>query len=202
LDILICENNQIRGRAMDNLINGLRINSSGKEYKFYVFSPARGNEGNVCTKPQVAAAKAKGWTPYYYNGTKWLEYEGYDDSAQSISLPVSATVNVGETITLTPTLTPADANTTLEWSSDDTSIAKVSQSGVVMGLKAGTAIITVKTSNGLTAECFVKVEDPSGITDIRMDSENQAPVYNLRGQRLAAPQKGINIIGGKKVVVK
>ena len=26
--------------------------------------------------------------------------------------------------------------------------------------------------------------------------------YNLRGQRLDAPQKGINIIGGKKVVVK
>ena len=28
------------------------------------------------------------------------------------------------------------------------------------------------------------------------------PIYNLRGQRLEAPQKGINIIGGKKVVVK
>ena len=27
-------------------------------------------------------------------------------------------------------------------------------------------------------------------------------IYNLRGQRLSAPQKGINIIGGKKVVVK
>ncbi len=29
-----------------------------------------------------------------------------------------------------------------------------------------------------------------------------APVYNLRGQRLTAPQKGINIVGAKKVVVK
>jgi len=29
-----------------------------------------------------------------------------------------------------------------------------------------------------------------------------APIYNLRGQRLTAPQKGINIIAGKKVVVK
>jgi hypothetical protein len=28
------------------------------------------------------------------------------------------------------------------------------------------------------------------------------PVYNLSGQKLTAPKKGINIIGGKKVVVK
>ena len=201
LTSLLCYCNQIRGQAMDKLISSLPINSSGELYEFLVLYPGE-KEGNVCTKSQVAAAKAKGWTPMYYNGTEWVEYEGSDELVQSISLPVSATVNVGETITLTPTLTPADANTTLEWSSDDTSIAKVSQSGIVMGLKAGTAIITVKTSNGLMAECFVKVEDPSGINDIRMDSENQTPVYNLGGQRLAAPQKGINIIGGKKVVVK
>ena len=30
----------------------------------------------------------------------------------------------------------------------------------------------------------------------------KAPTYNLSGQKLATPQKGINIIEGKKVVVK
>ena len=118
---LYCYNNQIRGRAMDNLINSLRINSSGTKYEFYVFAPTEENEGNVCTKAQVAAAKAKGWIPYYYNGTEWLEYEG---------------------------------------------------------------------------------SDASDVKAIKKDSEADAPTYNLRGQRLAAPQKGINIIGGKKVVVK
>ena len=42
-------------------------------------------------------------------------------------------------------------------------------------------------------------------TDIRsVDSNNTIiqPVYNLNGQRLAAPRKGLNIIGGKKIVVK
>jgi len=29
-----------------------------------------------------------------------------------------------------------------------------------------------------------------------------APIFSLSGQRLAAPKKGINIVGGKKVVVK
>jgi hypothetical protein len=27
-------------------------------------------------------------------------------------------------------------------------------------------------------------------------------IYNLNGQKMAAPQKGLNIIGGKKVWVK
>jgi uncharacterized protein YjdB len=29
-----------------------------------------------------------------------------------------------------------------------------------------------------------------------------APVYTLSGQRLAKPRKGLNIVGGKKVIVK
>jgi len=28
------------------------------------------------------------------------------------------------------------------------------------------------------------------------------PVYSLSGQRLAAPKKGLNIVGGRKVVIK
>ena len=42
----------------------------------------------------------------------------------------------------------------------------------------------------------------SGIADILMDSDKAMPVYSLSGQRLAAPRKGINIVGGKKVVIK
>ena len=45
-------------------------------------------------------------------------------------------------------------------------------------------------------------DDTTGIEELNNDVNNDAPIYNLRGQRLAAPQKGINIIGGKKVVVK
>ena len=42
-----------------------------------------------------------------------------------------------------------------------------------------------------------------GFNGIKMDAiKKDTPVYNLRGQRLTAPQKGINIIGGRKVVVK
>ena len=42
----------------------------------------------------------------------------------------------------------------------------------------------------------------SGINDVKIDNNTHNVIYSLSGQRLAAPQKGINIVGGKKVVVK
>jgi hypothetical protein len=39
------------------------------------------NEQNVMTTTQVAAARAKGWRPYYTeDGTNWKEYPGVDPS--------------------------------------------------------------------------------------------------------------------------
>ena len=197
-----CSSNQIKGKEMDNLIKSLPVNKTNELYDLRVARET--GKGNICTKAQVAAAKSKGWTPCYYNQSQraWVEYEGYDDSPTAISLPVTETVSVGETITLTPTITPTDANTALKWESDDISIAKVSQSGVVMGLKEGTVIISVTTSNSLKAECFVTVKDPTGITDIKAGDDTESLIYDLFGRRLNQPRKGINIINGKKVVVK
>ena len=43
----------------------------------------------------------------------------------------------------------------------------------------------------------------TGIESIAADSiEKDAPIFSLSGQRLDKPRKGINIIGGKKVIVK
>ncbi len=49
---------------------------------------------------------------------------------------------------------------------------------------------------------IVGVEDPSGITTIHTAQNANEAVYNLSGQRLATPKKGLNIIGGKKIVVR
>ena len=45
-------------------------------------------------------------------------------------------------------------------------------------------------------------DDTTGIDELNSDASRDTPVYILRGQRLVAPQKGINIVGGRKVVVK
>jgi len=198
---LECYKNKLKGKIMDKLINSLPNNTSGKEHHFCAIFSIN-TETNVCTKTQVAVVKAKGWIPQYYN-SGWVEYEGSEDTsiATKISLPVSQTVNVGSTLQLTPTIEPATAEATLTWTTDDASIAKVTSTGMVFGSKEGTAIITVTTDNGLKAECFVMVQLPSGISSVGADSED-APVYTLSGQRLAAPQKGINIVGGKKVIIR
>lgn len=41
----------------------------------------------------------------------------------------------------------------------------------------------------------------TGVNHVKVNSEN-AEVYNLNGQRVAAPQKGLYIVNGKKVIVK
>ena len=67
------------------------------------------------------------------------------------------TLAVGQSCKLTATLTPADAYTYCAWSSSDTAVATVTSAGKVAAKGSGTAIITVRTSNGKTAECKVTV---------------------------------------------
>lgn len=75
--------NQIKGEAMDAFISGLPENTSGELYVCVsIYDSSK--EGNVITKSQIAAAKAKGWTSY--DSTRH-EYEGVDDKATSIGLP-------------------------------------------------------------------------------------------------------------------
>lgn len=70
----------------------------------------------------------------------------------------SASVKQGKTITLTATVAPADAvNKNVTWSSNNTSVATVSN-GVVTGVATGNAKITVTTEDGShTASCTVTV---------------------------------------------
>lgn len=75
---IYCHRNKIKGVNMDALINSLPQNETNDIYKFRVFNNTHNDEYNVCTKAQVAAAKAKGWTAMCYNGS-WMEYEGSDD---------------------------------------------------------------------------------------------------------------------------
>ena len=42
--------------------------------------------------------------------------------------------------------------------------------------------------------------DPTAIKIISLDKENSTPVYDLKGRKLKEPSKGINIIGGRKVL--
>ena len=72
----------------------------------------------------------------------------------------SMTVNVGQTMQLSATITPANAtDKTVMWKSSDAAVAYVSQDGVVMGVSAGAATISA-TAGEHTADCSVTVEIP------------------------------------------
>ena len=63
--------------------------------------------------------------------------------------PATATVNVGGTQQLTATVAPSNAtNKTVTWTSGNTAVATVSTSGLVTGVSAGTATITITTQDG------------------------------------------------------
>ena len=91
---LDCFSNQIKGADMDNLVNSLHTVEQGRLGRFYVIDTQDANEGNVCTKAQVAVAKAKGWTVYDYNGgNPYPEYEGSDPVVPEID-----TVDEGDNV--------------------------------------------------------------------------------------------------------
>jgi len=77
----------------------------------------------------------------------------------------SINVGIEQKYTLKAVLTPTNSATYCTWTSSDTSVATVTSGGVVTGKEVGTATIMVKTSNGKTAECTVKVKKaPDSIT--------------------------------------
>jgi uncharacterized protein YjdB len=73
--------------------------------------------------------------------------------------PSTASISVGGTSQLTATVVPSNAtNKAVSWNSSNTSVASISSTGLVTGLAAGSAIITVTTQDGsFTATCNVTV---------------------------------------------
>jgi pectate lyase len=73
--------------------------------------------------------------------------------------PANDTVEKNKTIQLYPVFSPYNAtNQIVTWSSSDTTVATVNESGTVRGIATGTAVITATTKDGgFTAECAVEV---------------------------------------------
>lgn len=83
----------------------------------------------------------------------------------SVSLsPSTASLTVGGTQQLTPTVLPSNAtNKSVSYSSNNTGVATVNSSGLVTAVSNGTATITVTTADGnKTSTCAVTVSTASG----------------------------------------
>ena len=107
---------------------------------------------------------------------------------------ISLTVGQDDTKVLKATLEPSNTtqDTTVTWSSSDTSVAKVNQSGKVTAVAKGEAVITATTSNGKKATCAVTVKGKTGWV-----TENSATYYYDD----EVMQKGITEIDGNKYLL-
>ncbi len=144
----------------------------------------------------------------------------------SISLsPSSASLDVGQTIALEPSIVPQNAtDPTVTWSSNDESIAKVN-GGVVTAVSVGQAVITATTANGKTARCTVNVNMagsiqfepqlslapgtsktmsvtlPTGASISKAESENTAVVtVSYNGSNVTVKASGQAKVGAKTKV--
>ena len=85
------------------------------------------------------------------------------DVTQVTMSPVNKTLTVGETSTLSVTVLPQNAtNKNVSWTSTNSSVCSVTQTGVIKGLGAGTATISATSNNGISAECRVTVNTSGG----------------------------------------
>ncbi len=93
-------------------------------------------------------------TKYYIQKIKWTKPTKLTMSKTRLSVKVSDRKQLSAT---------ADSVYTqeIDWSSSDPKTVSVSESGVITAMKAGKAVITAKTSQGLKATCTVTVTDPA-----------------------------------------
>lgn len=171
LNTMILSVNGVTKKATDNLLDGYAKTEAELESK--------------ATYQGLSWDFDKYWT--IDEGKAWPQLNMVQTgfvTAVSVN-PTKASVEVGKTITLNATVAPADAlNKRVVWSSSDSKIAMV-KDGVVTGVSAGTATITVSATDGSdkSASAEITVYTPANDsvvvkdTTVLKNSTITIPVY-------------------------
>ena len=119
----------------------------------------------------------------YFSGNNLKNVYGYilvdnlqpEIALDSISLPETKEVELGKTLILTPTFSPANTtNKIVTWSSSDESVATVDNVGKVTPKKVGSTIITITSQDGnKKATCTVTVTETSSNKPGTEDQNNE-----------------------------
>ena len=137
----------------------------GESYSLNVSGAKKYESSN----PKRATVSAKGVVKGVKAGSATITVTMKDGSQLKVKVTVrkapgkvslnktKLTLQEGKTYQLKATL-PSGTASKLTWTSSKKSVVKVSTDGLVTAVKAGTAVVTVKTFNNFTAECSVTVK--------------------------------------------
>ena len=117
---------------------------------------------------------------------QWKEETKPEIKVEEVTIQAQESeIKVGGTTTVTATVKPDDAtNKKVTYKSSNETIATVTSSGIVKGIKAGEVTITATTEDGgKTASCKITVKEketntPGGDNQGNTDKETEAPVIN------------------------
>ena len=99
--------------------------------------------------------------------------------------PSSVSITEGETRYLSVSVYPSNASQSVTWSSSNTAVVTVSSAGKVTAVKAGTATITARTSNGITGTCSVTCKSATSIVVLsdKDGNDNLPMLANIQYER-------------------
>ena len=114
--------------------------------------------GNAAANEEISAIGSFSWTQSSNCSSTSVPVSGVTVS------PTTATLSVGGTQQLTPTVAPANAtNKTVSYSSNNTGVATVNGAGLITAIASGSATITVTTQDGAKTATSVITVNTSNV---------------------------------------
>lgn len=146
------------------------VSPSGAEYSYINWTSSNTTAASISGSGRTATVTAlqpttspvvlRATTDNGKYGQCSLTIYGTNPTALSITQP-GTLIAEGSGTQLTATFTPSNHKSSITWSSSNSAIASVSSSGYVTPIAPGTATITAKSGNGLTAKASVTVVEPA-----------------------------------------
>ena len=175
-------------------------NKSGNELKSVIAATTQSNKtGQTKTCQSITDSKAKKIQAIIYsNYEKYINYNvSGSTTPTSVNLnKASITQEIYTNRDLAVTLNPSSAQSKLTWSTSNKNVVQVTSNGRINAKGKGTAVVTVKTENGKTATCTIKVEEKGiekkVISDITPTKTIYADVDKTQtGERIYATAQGM-----------
>lgn len=138
------------GSSVNNSNNNSSNNSSGG-------SSNGGSSSNSNSRNSSSGSSSIGGEPIVsYNNNGYSNSQS--NAVSSVKLSYSSkTLYSNEGLQLSATVYPSTANKSITWSSSNSSVVSVNSNGYITAHKVGSATITAKANNGVSASCSVKV---------------------------------------------